>query len=169
MTIPSRQDDHWIMQRLSQATHAAHSRYARVMAMFGLIAALCLPGPSASAQQPAVELHTNAPAYLARIAGVHRLVYELHVTNDSDAPVELVALDVLTDDDTRILHLDRKALTTDTNLRDGSTALSPHAQAVVYLTVDTGGDVPASVHHRLTVRQDGRESEIRSPDVPVPT
>jgi murein DD-endopeptidase MepM/ murein hydrolase activator NlpD len=157
------------MQCFSQPAHAAHFRYAQVMAVFGLLAALCLPTPPALAQQPAVELHANTPAYLARIAGVHRLVYELHVTNDSDAPVELVALDVLADDDMRILHLDRRALAADANLQDDSTALAPHAQAVVYLTVGTGREVPASVHHRLTLRQDGRESELRSPNVPVPT
>lgn len=155
------------MRDNQRPAHAMHPDTGRIVATATLLAALCLPGLAAQPRPPDVTLQAATPAYAAKVAGTQRLMYELHVANVSDSPVDLVALDVETGAGKRILHLDQKALGASSNLPSGSTAVPAHAQAVVYLTVDAGSTTPASLRHRLTVRQNGRESGIRGPTVPV--
>lgn len=112
-------------------------------------------------------MHVGSPLRLAKVAGQQRLVYELHVTDISNAPVELAMLDVLDANEKPLLHLEQPALGTRTDMKKGDRVLAAHAQAVVYLTVDFGTTVPAAIQHRLTVKQDGVESVIASSREPV--
>ena len=139
----------------------------KTVAAIVLILGLVLVGCRTSAQEPAVEVHAGSPLLLAKVMGRQRLVYELHVTNISDAPVELTALDVLDDSGKSFLHLEQKALGTRTDTKEGHSVLAAHAQAVVYLTVDLDTTTPMAIQHRLTVKQGGAESVIAGPRVPV--
>jgi murein DD-endopeptidase MepM/ murein hydrolase activator NlpD len=132
-----------------------------------LILGLALVGWRTSARQPAVEMNVGSPLRLAKVMGQQRLVYELHVTNTSDAPVELVALDILDAGGKPYLHLEQKALSARTVIKNGNSALAAHAQTVVYLTVDFGAPAPTAIQHRVTVKQGGTESVIVGPRVPV--
>lgn len=112
-------------------------------------------------------MHVGAPIHPVKVSGGERLVYELHVGNASRAAVEIVALDVLGSDGKSLLHLDEHALGSRTNLQNGSTVIAPHAQAVLYLTVDAGARAPTSLRHRLTLKQDGEASTVTGAEVPA--
>jgi murein DD-endopeptidase MepM/ murein hydrolase activator NlpD len=130
-----------------------------VAAVF-LILGLALISWRASAQQPVVEMHVGTPPRPAKVVGRQRLVYELHVANISDAPMELTALDVLDAKGKPCLHLEQKALSTRTDMKSGNSVLAAHAHAVVYLTVDCGVTAPTAIQHRLAVKQAGVPSVI---------
>jgi murein DD-endopeptidase len=132
-----------------------------------LILGLALVGWRTSAHEPAVEMHVGNPLRLAKVMGQQRLVYELHVTNISDVPVELSALDILDAGGKPFLHLEQKALSTRTALKNGGSVLAAHAQTVVYLTVDFGATAPTAIRHRLTVKHGGAETVIVGSRVPV--
>lgn len=119
------------------------------------------------AQDQAVGMRVGSPLRLARVTGQQRLVYELHVSNLSDAPVELIALDVLDAGGKSFLHLAQAALGSHTSIGKGQTVLAERTHAVVYLTVDFGTTAPTAIQHRVTVRQGGRESVIAGLHVPV--
>ena len=121
----------------------------------------------APAQASGVAVHVGAPIHPVEVSGGERLVYELHIGNTSETAVEIAALDVLGSDGKPLLHLDEHALGSRTNLKGGSTVIVPHAQAVLYLTVDAGARTPASLRHRLTLKQDGESSAVTGAEVPV--
>ena len=112
-------------------------------------------------------MHVGSPLRLAKVVGRQRLVYELHVANMSDAPVELAALDIVDADAKPFLHLEQKALGTRTDMKDGHSILAAHARTVVYLTVDFGNTAPTAIQHWLAVKQGGAESLIAGHRVPV--
>jgi len=123
---------------------------------------------SAAARQPAVTMHVGAPIHPVEMANGQRLVYELHVDNNTSVPVELAALDVLADDGKALLQLDRKTLAADTDSKEGGgTSVAAHASALVYLTVDAGNAAPASIRHRLTVEQENHEAVVAGRNMPV--
>ena len=126
-----------------------------------------LASGSAAARQPAVTMHVGAPIHPVEMANGQRLVYELHVDNDSGVPVELAALDVSAGKGKALLHLDRKALAADTDSQEGGTSVAAHASAVVYLSVDAGNAAPASIRHRLTVEQENHETVVAGRNIPV--
>lgn len=126
-----------------------------------------LVGWQARADAPPATLRVGTAIHPVAVAGRERLKYELHVTNASDAPMALVSLDVLDANEKPLLHLGGKALGSHTNLK-GGVSLAPHAQAVVYLTVDAGAAAPTSIHHKLTFEQDGQEAEVVGRGAPVP-
>lgn len=117
-----------------------------------LLLLLC-DGTSASASS--IAMHIGAPIHPVKVSGSERLVYELHVDNTSGNAMELTALDVLGRDGTMLLHLDERVLGSRIDRKDGSTVIAPHAQAVLYLTVNAGARSPAFVRHRLIVTQNG--------------
>jgi len=132
-----------------------------------LCAGVCLSGMTASAHGADVAMHVDAAIHPAKLAGGQRLLYELHVGNDSDAPLALMTLDVLAGSGKPLLHLDQKTLAADSDLENDGTVVAPHAQAVLYLTVDVGDAVPASVRHRLTVKQAGHATTIAGRGVSI--
>lgn len=134
-----------------------------------LFAGLALTSGPAAARHPAMAMRVGAPIHPVKMAGEQCLLYELHVDNDSDAPIALMALDVLAGSGKPLLHLDQKSLAADIDLKNGSTVLAPHAQAVVYLTANASTASPASVRHRLTVVQAGRETTIAGRGVSIAT
>ena len=97
----------------------------------------------------------GTPIHPVKVSGGERLVYELHVDNTSGTAMEIMALDVLGRDGTTLLHLDERPLGSRINLKDGSTVIAPHSQAVLYLTMEAGTQAPASLRHRLTLQQSG--------------
>ena len=131
-----------------------------------LILGFALVGWRTSAHEPAVEMHVGSPLRLAKVMGQQRLVYELHVTNISDVPVELTALDTVDAGGKSFLHLDQAALSKHTDM-GGKSVLAGRAHAVVYLTVDFGGSAPTAIQHRVTVKQGDAQSVIAGPRVPV--
>lgn len=134
-----------------------------------LFVALALASFPAAARQPAVAMHVGAPIHPVKLAGGQRLLYELHVRNDSDAPLELSTLDVRADSGKLLLHLDQKTLAADSDLKNGGTVIAPHARAVLYLTVDVGDAAPASIRHRLAVKQAGQATTIAGRGVSIAT
>lgn len=139
----------------------------KTVAAIALILGSVLIGGRTSAQVPAVAMHVGSPLRIAKVASQQRLVYELHVADSSDAPVQLVALDILGAGAKPFLHLEQKAISTRTDMKNGNSVLAAHAQTVVYLTVDFGTTAPTAVQHRLTVKQNGIESVITSAREPV--
>lgn len=133
-----------------------------------LILGFALIGWRTSAQVPAVEMHVGNPLRLATVMGQQRLVYELHVTNMSDVPVTLTALDTVDAGGKSFLHLDQEALSKHTDM-GGKSVLAGRAHAVVYLTVDFGVTAPTAIQHRVTVKQGDAQSVIAGPRVPVVT
>lgn len=124
-------------------------------------------GCTAPAQASSVAVHVGAPIHPVKVSGGERLVYELHIDNASGAAVEIAALDVLGSDGKSLLHLDEHALGNRTNLKGDSTVIAPHAQAVLYLAIDTGARAPTSLRHRVTLKQDGEASTVTGAEVPV--
>lgn len=131
----------------------------------GFLLLLLCGGPTAHAS--GIAMHVGAPIHPVEVSGGKRLVYELHVDNTSGVPVQLIALDVLGRDGESLLHLDERAVGSRIDLEDGRTVLAPHAQAVLYLTVEAGPQAPASLRHRLTLKQDGTASTVTGADVSV--
>ena len=125
-----------------------------------------LVGASAT-RQPAVAMHVGASIRPVEMADGQHLVYELHVDDNTDVPVELAALDVLADNGKALLHLDWKALAADTDSKGGGTFIAARASAVVYLTVDAGNAAPAFIRHRLTVRRENHEAVVAGGNMPV--
>ena len=119
-----------------------------------------------SAQEPGIEVHVGAPLRPARIRGHERLIYELHVTNLSDAPADLAALDVLDAGGKSLLSLAQQSLRSHMDM-EGRTVLGKRARAVVYLTVDFDGAAPTAIRHRLVVKQGETERAIATADVAV--
>lgn len=139
----------------------------RILVPFALFAVLACGSASVQAQPPLVAMHVGAPVHPVTLAGGQRLVYELHVANKSGAPVGITGADVLDADGKPLLHLDPEALARDADLGNGGRILAPGAQGVLYLQVDTGTSAPASIRHRLTLRQSDRDTAITGADVPV--
>lgn len=139
----------------------------RTLALLIPFLGFALVSASAAARQPAVAMHVGAPIHPVELANGQRLVYELHVDNNTGVPVELAALDVFADNGNVLLHLDRKALAADTDSKEGGTLVAAHASAVVYLTVDAGNAAPASIRHRLTVKQENHEAVVAGGNMPV--
>ena len=139
------------------------------LVMFVLFVALALTSFPAAARQPAVALRVGAPIHPVKLAGGQRLLYELHVGNDSDAPLELMTLDVQAGSGKPLLHLDQKTLAADSDLKNDGTVVAPHAQAVLYLTVDVGDTAPVSVRHQLAVKQAGHATTIAGRGVSIAT
>ena len=129
-----------------------------------LLLLLCSGTP---ARASGVAMHVGAPIHPVEVSGGERLVYELHVGNTFGTPVEITALDVLDDDNRLLLHLDECALGSRITLEDGSTVIAPHAQAVLYLTVDAGAKTPIFLRHRLTLKQAGVVSTLTGTEIPV--
>lgn len=123
----------------------------------------------ASAREQVVGMRVGSPPNLARVTGRQRLVHELHVANLSDAPVELIALDVLDAGGKSLLHLAQPALGRSTAMGVGQTVLAEHARTVVYLTVDFGVATPTALQHQMTVKHGDVESVVAGPRVPVAT
>lgn len=121
------------------------------------------------ARASGIAMHVGAPIHPVKVSGGERLVYELHVDNASGVAVQIMTLDVLGRDGESLLHLDERALRSRINLKDGSTVIAPHAHAVLYLTVQTDARAPASLQHRLTLKQDGVPSTVTAPEAPVST
>lgn len=139
----------------------------KIIATLVVILSLALVGERTSAHTPAVEMHVGNSLRLARVMGQQRLVYELHITNMSDAPVALVALDVSDADGKRLLHLEQETLDGQTTMGSGHDVLTKHAHAAVYLTVDLGATTTTAIQHRLTVKQGGDASVITGPRVSI--
>ena len=131
-----------------------------------LLLLLCCGAP---ARASGIAMHVGAPIHPVKVSGGERLIYELHVDNASGVAMEITALDVLARDGESLLHLDQHALGNRTDLKDGSTVIAPHAQAVLYLTVNAGAQAPAFLRHRLTLKKDGEPSVVAGTDVPVST
>ena len=129
-----------------------------------LLLFLCGAAPAGAS---GIAMHVGPPIHPVKLSGGERLVYELHVSNTSAAAVELVALDVLGPGGKSLLHLDAHALGRCTSLAAGGTLLAPRAQAVLYLTVAAGAEAPASVRHRLTMKQHGAASVVTGAEIPV--
>ena len=130
---------------------------------------LLLLGSGTPAHASGIAMHVGAPIHPVEVSGGERLIYELHVGNTSGTAVEIASLDVLGDDGKLLLHLDERALGSRINLENGSTAIAPHAQAALYLTVDAGAKAPIFLRHRLTLKQDGVVSTLTGTEIPVST
>jgi len=129
-----------------------------------LLLLLCGGAP---ARASGIALHVGAPIHPVEMADGERLVYELHVDNASGDAMEITALDVLGRDGTMLLHLDRRALGSRSDLKDGSTVIAPHGRAVLYLAVEAGTQAPSSLRHRLTLKQNGVTSTMTGANVSV--
>jgi len=130
---------------------------------------LLLPCCGTPARASGIAMHVGAPIHPVEVSGGERLGYELHVDNTSDTAMEITALDVLGRDGTILLHLDERALGNRINLKDGSTVIAPHAQVVLYLTVNASVWTPAFVRHRVTLKRDGGTSVLSGANVSVST
>lgn len=142
---------------------------SKTLAAIVVTLGLLLVGWRTSAHEPAVEMHVGSPPRLAKVAGQQRLLYELHVTNLSDAPMQLVALDVSDADGKHLLHLQQASLDSHTTMGSGHDVLAKGAHAAMYLTVDIGATATTAIQHRLTVKQGGDPSVITGPRVPIVT
>lgn len=140
----------------------------RGLQAFALCAGACLFGMTVSAHGASIATHVGTAIHPAKVMGQTRLVYELHVNSASTVPIELTTLDALASDGKPLRHLDEKSLDSRINSNDGGTVIAPHAQAVLYLTLDVAGAPPPSIRHLLGLKQGDREWKFEGPAVVVP-
>src|SRR4051794_15590732 len=143
-------------------------RVARLIPGLSLVLVLATLGvPVAGAQAtPAPQTEMQYTPLLASVPTPPRwfrgadeqihLVYELMLTNAFPIQVDLTALEVVNADGTAVAFLNGKALKTATSLlttTTPTTSFAPSTVGVVWLdlTFADPSELPATIHHRLTV------------------
>ncbi len=128
-----------------------------------------------------VDVRASLGPQPVMVNGRARLLYELHLTNFSPKPIELIGLDVLGADSVRPLatfrgeELEKMLLAVGPADSEGKTRDIGEGRTLVIfldLALDRGATVPTALHHRLSLSiagKDGRivEQTLRGPSVAV--